>query len=69
MQNVEFEADNMLSQRDVRQVSNVSSVGMANWLIRHGLISSDSGAKVVLISFIAVNFIATALIMYFYVLQ
>ncbi len=46
-----------------------SNVGMANWLVRHGIISSDSGAKVFLIAIVMINFIATGFIMYFYVLH
>jgi hypothetical protein len=41
---------------------------MARWLINHGIIDSDSGAKVILIGIVCVNFIAMGLILYFFVL-
>ena len=70
MSNIEFESDVQNGSR----LSNTSSkgksnVGMANWLVRHGIISSDSTAKGILVAFIAINFIATGLILYFYVLH
>ena len=74
MSNVEFEADNMGFNRsgsrgNSQSQSGGSGVGMVRWLVRHGIIASDGGAKAILIAFIAVNFIATFLILYFYVFQ
>ena len=38
------------------------------WLIRHGIINSESGAKSLLIGIVVFNFIAMGLIIYFFVL-
>ena len=43
--------------------------GMTGWLVRHGFINSDSGAKVILGAIVCINFIAAGLIMYFLVLH
>lgn len=45
------------------------STGMAGWLIRHGIMSSDSGAKFILMGIVCINFIAAGLIIYFFVLR
>jgi hypothetical protein len=50
------------------QPQSIESVGMARWLIRHGVVNSDSGAKVILVGVVCVNFIAMGLILYLYVL-
>jgi hypothetical protein len=43
--------------------------GMSAWLIRHGIMRSDSGAKVMLGAIVCINFIAAGLILYFFVLH
>ncbi|MEI6057554.1 MAG: hypothetical protein WCQ60_01100 [bacterium] len=43
--------------------------GMSAWLVRHGIMNSDSSAKVLLGIFICINFIAAGCIMYFFVLR
>ena len=40
---------------------------MSGWLIRHGIIGSESGARVFLMGFVVFNFLLAGLIMYFYV--
>ncbi len=42
---------------------------MTGWLIRNGFINGESGAKVVLVSVVSINFIFAALIIYFFVLR
>ena len=71
MSNIEFEADNMDfnrqgSQKGSNKGSGGSQVGMANWLIKHGIISSDSGAKVILVGFIVFNFAASFVILKYF---
>ncbi len=80
MSDVEFDTDiqgnpaygsrSGLSQSQIPrgQGQSVGSVGMARWLMRHGIIDSESGAKAVLIGIVCVNFVAMALILYFFVL-
>ena len=79
MSDVEFEADikgnplykarsQMQSGMKVTQFGQ-PKVGMVNWLVSHGIISSESGAKSFLIGLIMINFIATGLILYFFVLR
>ncbi|HTK33487.1 MAG TPA: hypothetical protein VL335_03005 [Candidatus Paceibacterota bacterium] len=51
------------------QVQGGSHIGMVNWLIRHGIITGESSAKAFLIGLISINFIATGLILYFFVLR
>jgi hypothetical protein len=46
-----------------------SNIGMVRWLVRHGIIRGDGGAKFILFGIVAINFIATGLILYFYVLH
>lgn len=79
MSNVEFETDMDSNPRYASRSGSIGpasfghgqsigSVGMARWLINHGIIDSDSGAKVILIGIVCVNFIAMGLILYFFVL-
>ncbi|MDD5165655.1 MAG: hypothetical protein PHG25_03960 [Candidatus Pacebacteria bacterium] len=56
-------------QISMSQSGGTSHIGMVNWLIRHGIIRGESGAKTLLIALIAINFIATGLILYFFVLR
>ncbi len=56
-------------QMGVSQSAGPSHIAMVNWLIRHGIIRGESGAKSLLIALIAINFIATGLILYFFVLR
>ena len=46
-----------------------TNVGMVRWLIQHGFIRGEDGARALLIGFVLVNFIATGLILYFYVFR
>jgi hypothetical protein len=75
MSNVEFDTDTdnnpLYSSRTgygQNQARSVGSVGMAHWLISHGLVNSESGAKSILIGVVAVNFILMGLVLYFFVL-
>jgi hypothetical protein len=43
--------------------------GMAGWLVRHGVVSGDSGAKSILIGIVCINFIISAFIIYYFVLR
>ncbi len=45
------------------------SGGMTAWLVRHGLITSESSAKFILLSVVFINFLAAGLIIYFFVLK
>ena len=78
MSDIEFEADVQNNPHYATKTPGVvksstsssgSDIGMVRWLVRHGIISSDSVAKTFLIGFIIVNFIITGFIMYFYVLR
>jgi hypothetical protein len=75
MSNVEFDTDTdnnpLYSSRTgygQNQSKSVGSVGMSRWLISHGLVNSESGAKAILIGIVCVNFIAMGLVLYFFVL-
>jgi hypothetical protein len=81
MSNVEFDTDKDNNPRyaprasssvgtplQYGQTQSIGSVGMARWLIRHGIISGDSGAKVILVGIVCLNFIAMGIILYFFVL-
>jgi hypothetical protein len=75
MSNVEFDTDTdnnpLYSSRTGygrNQAQSVGSVGMAHWLISHGIINSESGAKTILIGIVCINFIAMGLVLYFFVL-
>lgn len=85
MSNIEFEADFENNPHYARRTADSntvvsggvpimqgqepSRVGMISWLIRHGIINKESSARGFLIALIALNFIATGLILYFFVLR
>ncbi len=82
MSDIQFEADfennphrpahaanNSAGMPQVGQPQGPSHIGMVNWLIKHGIISGESSAKAVLIGLISINFIATAVILYFFVFR
>ena len=46
-----------------------SSSGMTAWLVSHGIMTSESSAKFVMGGFVAVNFILSGLVLYFFVLR
>ena len=76
MSNIEFEADaqnNPHYGAVGKSGFNISGApqqpGMVKWLTSHGILSSDSAAKSFLIGVVVVNFVANALILYFYVLR
>jgi hypothetical protein len=50
-------------------VSNKGPSGMVGWLIRHGIVRSDSVGKGILIGVIVIDFAIAGLILYFYVLR
>ncbi len=81
MSNVEFDTDLDNNPRYAQQASagaissrngaygHPQSRGMAGWLVAHGIVSGDSSAKTVLIGIVCINFLAAALILYFFVLR
>lgn len=73
MSNVEFDTDTdnnpLYSSRTgfgQNQSRSVGSVGMAHWLINHGFVNDESGAKALLVGFVCVNLIITGLVLYFW---
>jgi hypothetical protein len=65
MSNIEFESDhtNYSTQQPLAQKG-----GMTNWLIRHGIMKSDGGAKGLLVAIIIVDIIAAIVILKYFVL-
>jgi hypothetical protein len=82
MSNVEFDSDIDNNPRYARRVPAPGALpnqysqygqpqvhgGMTGWLVRHGIVSGDSGAKTVLIGIVCINFIAMGFVLYFFVL-
>ncbi len=80
-ENVQFDEDQVgLPRRTTGQVrpgpfvaannfGQPQSTGMAGWLVRHGIMNSDSGAKVALVGVVCINFIVAGLVLYFFVLR
>jgi len=73
MSDVEFEVDNTNYNRPTQGGSFGSSnskqnskSGMVNWLIAHGLVRSENMGQIFLLSFVAVNFIASYIILKYF---
>jgi hypothetical protein len=75
MSNIEFEADVQNNphygafNKAGMTPAGTRQIGMVKWLVGHGMLSSDSAAKGFLIGFVCVNFIATGLVLYFFVFR
>jgi Flp pilus assembly protein TadB len=74
-ENVKFETDDMGFPKGVTRASSdvmreqQDVPGMARWLVKHGIISSGSTAKVALVAIVLVNFLVAGLVLYFFVLR
>ena len=78
MSNVEFESDNMgFNKRGPSKSSGGKGFvfsgqggqnkrGMTGWLISHGIVRSENTGQIILIAFIAINFIASFLIIKYF---
>ena len=68
MDNVEFEGDQKpISSFATRTpAGQPETLGMASWFKRHGLVSENSSGKGVLVGIVIFNFVAAALILYFF---
>jgi hypothetical protein len=65
---VEFESDQFQSQYRSRTVLGQPQVpGMASWLMKKGIIKEESKAGGVLIGLVVFNFVATAILIYYFV--
>ena len=81
MSNVEFDTDMQLNPRYAQQRPNSpgqmqqsslnqpQAKGMVGWLIKHGIIDSDAGARAILFGVVIFNFLVAAFIIYFFVLR
>ena len=72
--NIEFESDVQGTNKYANSgsgttMSHKGSSGMVGWLIRHGIVKSDSFGKGILIGVIVLDFVVAGLILYFYVLR
>ena len=69
MSNVEFEADNMNLNRTGKGGSfggYPKSKGMIGWLIAHGVVRSENMGQTFLVSFAAVNFLLSFIILKYF---
>jgi hypothetical protein len=69
MSGVEFDTDTQAMMQKMRAFNNGGNTqgvkGMAGWLIRKGIVSSESSAQKVMLAIVAVNIIITiAIIVY-----
>ena len=67
-ENIQFETDQQQFRPQRQIYSQPQSKGMAAWLVRKGLISDESQAGNILVGVVALNFILTAIVIYFFIL-
>lgn len=66
---IEFESDQFQSQYRSRSVLGQPQVpGMANWLIKKGVIKEEASAGKILIGIVVFNFILAIALIYYFVL-
>lgn len=66
-ENIQFESDQQQFRTQRPVYYQPQSTGMAAWLVKKGIISNESQAGAILVGVVFLNFLLTALIIYFFV--
>jgi len=70
MSNIEFESDNMNFKRPGSPQGSGfvggQNKGMVGWLVAHGIVRSENIGQMVLIAFVAFNFIASFVLLKYF---
>jgi len=64
---IEFDTDQQERQFTSKILGQPRESGITGWLIRHGIVKDEKGAKPILMAIVTINFAIAAAVIYFFV--